>query len=111
MKSVTTTKLILSTIIGLACCEIILAQVRFSDDVTHTYEKPMRTILIDAQTITEGCRIEIHVRDSNLLVVANDQSRWFPFYSGEHYQQQFLVSGSQEMMILTSMESIPTSRI
>lgn len=94
MKPLPTTKLILSTIIGLACCEMLLAQVRFSDDVAPSYGKPVRTILIDAETAMGGCKIELHIHDANVLVIADDQSRWFPFYSGEHYQQQIRVSGS-----------------
>lgn len=94
MKLIQTAKLLLFTIIGLACCEITLAQVRFSDSVMPGTRKPIRTVLIDADAVTGGCRIEIHVYDSNFLVIAEDQSEWFPFYSGDLYKQEIWVSGS-----------------
>ncbi|MCP4888822.1 MAG: calcium-binding protein [Planctomycetaceae bacterium] len=94
MNLVSKITILFLTATSLLCCQTTEAQVRFSDTTDFAYPKPVRTILIDGVDYVGGCRIELFFHDANFLVVTRDQSRWFPFYPGEHYQQEIIISGS-----------------
>ncbi|MCP4082900.1 MAG: calcium-binding protein [Planctomycetaceae bacterium] len=94
MNSVSKITILFLVVISLTCCQATKAQIRFTDTMEFAYPKPVRTVLIDGIDYVGGCKIEIFFHEANFLVVTREQSRWFPFYPGEHYEQQIIISGS-----------------